>query len=108
MFEKMHLVHYRSSAPYCSQSDPNLKDFMQLLTAVLLERSLIFVSNNYTFLSNTVLGFKTVIKPFQWCYSLVPVLPSILVDYLDTPQPILAGLSDKDFKESNLTDEELD
>jgi hypothetical protein len=52
---------------------------------VLLERSLIFVSENYTILSAAILGFKALIKPFQWCYALIPVLPTPLLDILDTP-----------------------
>jgi len=62
-----------------------IEDFYRILTAVLLERSLIFVSDNLTILSSVILGFKTLIKPFQWCYALIPVLPSALIDILDTP-----------------------
>ena len=42
----------------------SIDDFFKLLTAVLLERSLIFVSDNLTILSNIILGLKTLIKPF--------------------------------------------
>jgi len=38
---------------------------------------------------------------------MVPVLPNILVDILDTPQPILAGLTYKDFEQSELSPQEL-
>lgn len=40
------------------------EDFYRILTAVLLERSLVFVSDNLAILSSVVLGFKTLIKPF--------------------------------------------
>lgn len=63
----------------------HIEDFFRIFTAVLLERSLVFVSNNLTILSSTILGFKTLIKPFQWCYAMIPVLPSPLIDILDTP-----------------------
>ena len=62
-----------------------IDDFFKVLTAVLLERSLIFVSDNLTILTSVILGLKTLIKPFQWCYALIPILPSALVDILDTP-----------------------
>jgi hypothetical protein len=52
-----------------------VQDFFSILTAILLERSLIFVSDSLTILSSAILGFKTLIKPFSWCYALVPVLP---------------------------------
>jgi DENN (AEX-3) domain len=53
----------------------HIEDFFNILTAVLLERSLIFVSDSLTILSAAILGFRTLIKPFSWCYALVPVLP---------------------------------
>jgi hypothetical protein len=75
----------------------NIDDFLKILTAVLLERSLIFVSNNLTLLSSVTLGLKTLIKPFQWCFAFVPVLPSALVQILDTPSPILVGITRRDY-----------
>ena len=42
----------------------HIEDFFKIFTAVLLERSLIFVSDNLTILSSAILGFKTLIKPF--------------------------------------------
>ncbi|CDW72193.1 UNKNOWN [Stylonychia lemnae] len=84
-----------------------IEDFYRILTAVLLERSLIFVSDNLTILSSVVLGFKSLIKPFQWCYALIPVLPSPLIDILDTPQPILVGISREDYNMIQLSEEEM-
>jgi hypothetical protein len=83
-----------------------IDDFYKILTAVLLERSLIFVSDNVTIISSAILGLKTLIKPFDWCYALIPVLPSPLIDILDTPQPILVGISPKDYENIDLTDDE--
>ena len=86
-----------------------IDDFFKLLSAVLLERSLIFVSDNLTILSSVILGLKTLIKPFQWCYALIPILPSPLVDILDTPQPLLAGITNHDYDSviNNMTEEEM-
>ena len=42
----------------------HIEDFFRILTAVMLERSLVFVSDNLTILSSAILGFKTLIKPF--------------------------------------------
>ena len=42
----------------------HIEDFYKILTAVMLERSLIFVSDNVTILSSAILGFKTLMKPF--------------------------------------------
>jgi len=42
----------------------HIEDFFKVLTAVLLERSLVFVSDNLTILSSAILGFKTLLRPF--------------------------------------------
>lgn len=74
-----------------------IDDFYKVLTAVLLERSLIFVSDNLTILSSVILGLKTLIKPFTWCYALIPILPKALLDILDTPQPLLVGITRENY-----------
>ena len=85
-----------------------IEDFFSLLTAVLLERSLVFVSDNLSLLSSSILGFKTLIKPFSWCYALIPILPSPLLDILDTPQPILVGITSEEYDKIELTEDEKD
>jgi hypothetical protein len=84
----------------------SLEEILQILTAVLLERSMVFVSDNLTILSAVILGLKTLIKPFQWCYALIPVLPAPLLDILDTPQPILVGITRANYLTLNLTENE--
>ena len=51
------------------------KSFCKLLTAVLLERSIVFVHRNPAVVSSVILALKTLIRPFQWCHSLIPLLP---------------------------------
>ena len=81
----------------------HMDDFFRVLRSVLLESSVVFVSNNITLLSAAILGLKALIKPFRWCFALVPVLPSALLDILDTPQPILVGITSKDYEDIDLT-----
>ena len=54
----------------------NQKTICKLLTAVLLERNIVFVDDNITFVSTIILGLKTLIRPFNWCGSLVPIMPT--------------------------------
>lgn len=83
------------------------EEFFEVLTAVLLEKSVVFVTDNLTILTSTILGFKTLLKPFQWCYAMIPVLPAPLIDILDTPQPILVGITRSDYKNVELSEEEI-
>ena len=70
---------------------------LKLLTALLLERSLIFVHDNLSVVSSVVLALKLLLRPFQWCFLLAPVLPNKLLDQIDQPFPILVGITRKDF-----------
>ena len=56
--------------------------FYKLLTAVLLERSIVFVHNNLSVISSVILSLKTLLRPFMWCHSLIPVLPRALLDHI--------------------------
>lgn len=80
---------------------------MKLVTAVFLERSIIFISKNPAKLSAVILGLKSMIRPFTWCHSLIPVLPCSLLGVLDTPTPILAGITLETY-ESMLSEYEID
>lgn len=66
--------------------------FMRILTAMLLEKSVIFVSDNLPLLSSAVLGMQHFLFPFKWCYVQIPILPRSLVEMIEAPMPILVGL----------------
>ena len=56
--------------------------FFKVLTAVLLERSIVFVHQNYSVISSVILSLKTLLRPFMWCHSMIPVLPRALLDHI--------------------------
>ena len=85
----------------------NLRMLLKLLTAILLERSVIFISNSETKLSAAVLGFKALIKPFSWCHTLIPVIPGNLIEMLDSPFPLLVGVTTESYQQM-LEDYDLD
>jgi len=57
----------------------------QLLTAIMLEKSIVFVHDNLAVLTSVVLGLKILMRPLQWCYMLVPILPTVLIESLELP-----------------------
>ncbi len=69
----------------------------QLITAIMLEKSIVFVHDNLAVLTSVVLGLKILIRPMQWCYMLVPILPTVLIESLELPQPILVGITTRDY-----------
>ncbi|CAI2379235.1 unnamed protein product [Moneuplotes crassus] len=72
------------------------KDFYNLFKAILLERSVIFISENHGLVTSMVNAFRILLKPFKWCHLFISLLPKLLTDYLWAPQPILLALSDKE------------
>jgi hypothetical protein len=44
------------------------------------------------------LGLKSLLHPFKWCHVLVPVFPKALVELLEAPLPILAGIMNSQMK----------
>lgn len=69
------------------------KELLELLTCLILGKSLVFVSDNLPVLSNVVLGLETLIRPLTWSYVVIPVLSDILSDRVYAPTPLLVGLT---------------
>ena len=67
------------------------KVLLQLLAAILLEYKVIIVSHNYRLLSTFVLGMMPLLRPFEYQSSVIPILPTGLLPYLDAPIPLLVG-----------------
>ena len=73
--------------------------FYKILTAVLLERSIVFVHHNLSVISSVIIALKTLLRPFMWCHSLIPVLPRALLDHILQPLPVLVGITQDDYEQ---------
>jgi hypothetical protein len=49
-------------------------------------------------LSNTIQAFETLLYPFNWPHTFIPVLPSYLIEMCDAPTPFLIGLMRSNIK----------
>ena len=58
----------------------------------MLEKQMIFVSDNLPLLSSAVLGMQCFLSPFKWCNVQINILPKGLVDMIEAPMPYLVGL----------------
>lgn len=54
------------------------------------------------------MGLNSLIYPFKWCLALVPILPHPLIEMIEAPLPILVGISRREYKDLNLTQDEKD
>ena len=64
-----------------------------MFEALLLEKTVIFVSQSRTVLGYAAEAFTSLLFPFQWEQILIPILPPSLKDYLNSPVPLIAGIS---------------
>jgi hypothetical protein len=57
-----------------------------------MEKKLIFLSNKLSLLSNTIQEFETLLYPFSWPHTYIPLLPSYLIEMCEAPTPYIIGL----------------
>lgn len=59
---------------------------------MLNEKKIIFLSNKLSLLSSTIQAFETLLYPFNWPHTYIPVLPSFLIEMTEAPTPYIIGL----------------
>ena len=67
------------------------KDIWQMVIAILLEKSIIFYSENVSLLTATIHSLNCIIKPFEWPNPLIFNLPINYIHIFDSPVPIIVG-----------------
>lgn len=85
----------------CVLSYFSSKMLRYIISAILCERRMVFISNSLENLSNCIHGLLSLCYPFIWTHILVPYLPSELIDYVCAPSPYLIGLNRNDSNTTN-------
>ncbi|KAL7014792.1 hypothetical protein ACKWTF_016129 [Chironomus riparius] len=67
------------------------KTMIEIFAALLTERRIIFLSNNYDKLSSCVQASCSLLYPMYWQHIFIPLLPFKLKDYLLAPMPYCIG-----------------
>lgn len=67
------------------------KTMIEIFAALLAERRIIFLSNNFDKLSSCVQASCTLLYPMYWQHIFIPLLPLKLKDYLLAPMPYCIG-----------------
>ena len=70
----------------------NIKTYLQILTSLLLEKTILVYSKNINILTSIITTFHYLIKPLNWVSATIPILPDKLIDLLDSPSPTLIGI----------------
>eukprot|EP00300_Choanocystis_sp_HF-7_P020524 c20616_g1_i1.p1 GENE.c20616_g1_i1~~c20616_g1_i1.p1 ORF type:complete len:588 (+),score=134.25 c20616_g1_i1:631-2394(+) len=72
----------------------SLANILKIMSLVLTERSLVFVSSEVGRLSAVVLSLIPLLRPYAWQCLFVPLLPDNMHMFLEAPVPFIVGLSE--------------
>ena len=83
--------------PFLFHSIGSLNTFLGLLHAIFTEKSIVCYGKNLNTISSLILGLESLLRPFKWTMALVPILPEQLLDTIEAPLPLLAGITRENF-----------
>ena len=69
-----------------------VEKFLLVLTSILNEQRMIFVSTEADVLSTTLLALLSILYPFHWQFLFLPLLPTKLITYTCAPYPYIIGI----------------
>ena len=80
---------------------------------LLSEKKLLFIHDDYTELTNITNSFISLLYPFKWIHTYIPIMSDQMLKYLETFLPFLNGINislitlvEQIFKESEIEDNE--
>ncbi|XP_067000147.2 uncharacterized protein [Anabrus simplex] len=65
---------------------------LQVFGSLLLERKVLFISCSLNKLSACVEALQSILYPFSWQYTFIPVLPSTKLEVCEAPTPYIIGV----------------
>ena len=80
----------------------NLSSLLKLFTIdyivvifrfLLFEKKILFIDDDYTRLSNVTDNFISLLYPFQWMHTYIPIMSDQMLKYLETFLPFLNGIN---------------
>ena len=60
---------------------------------LLFEKKILFIDDDYTRLSNVTDNFISLLYPFQWMHTYIPIMSDQMLKYLETFLPFLNGIN---------------
>ena len=81
-----------------------ISTIIKLWCSLLSERHIIFLANQGYLLFAVTQGLLSLMFPFCWLHTYIPVLPINQIDYLDSPTPYIIGLITNQIDYNTLND----
>ena len=70
----------------------SINNIIIILRLILFEKKLLFVDDNYERLSNIIDIFISLIYPFQWIHTYIPIMSEEMINYIETFLPFVNGI----------------
>lgn len=70
----------------------SLDSILLLFEQLLMEKKVVLYSNHYSILNTVGESLRSLMYPFEWPYTYIPILPTSLSDVLQAPLPLLIGM----------------
>ena len=68
----------------------------------MLEKTVVFVSEDIQYSSCAVLAMRALVEPFKIWFAMVPVMPQLVIEYLSAPVPLLVGMTSQLMRQNKL------
>lgn len=69
-----------------------INNVVELFYALLTEHKILFYSQSYTRLNEACQGLISLMYPFKYSHTYIPILPANLIEFLSTPTPFIIGV----------------
>ena len=70
----------------------SIDNFIIIIRLLLFEKKILFIDDNYTRLSEVSDAFISLLYPFQWIHTYIPIMSDQMLKYLETFLPFLNGV----------------
>ena len=70
----------------------SVDSIVYIFRLLLSEKKILFIHNDYTELTNITNSFISLLYPFQWIHTYIPIMSAQMLKYLETFLPFLSGI----------------
>ncbi|KAJ3424018.1 denn (aex-3) domain-containing protein [Anaeramoeba flamelloides] len=71
----------------------SLENILEIIRYTLLEKTIVFLSQSLRVLSCAPFAIFTLISPFKWQGAIMPIIPTSLISFIDSPVPVMLGIT---------------
>lgn len=69
-----------------------LDTIIKIFSSILYEQKIIFIGSELGPLTRLINTFVTLLYPFSWAHTYIPILPPLMLDVLQAPTPYIIGI----------------